>query len=72
MVGVEHLDGADSGLFDVSKERLQFIVVIAVLLLWTVGLIVSLVDGDTMLRILTPLMTMVFGWLFTQKATAAS
>ncbi|HEY7418785.1 MAG TPA: hypothetical protein VH593_26635 [Ktedonobacteraceae bacterium] len=52
-----------------SKSTVQKIVVAVVLGVWIIGVIVALTDGITMLRVTTPLMTTVVGWLFTETAT---
>jgi hypothetical protein len=54
-----------------TRERLQLVVALAVLAAWLVGVIVAVYDGLTVLRVTTPLLTVVCGWLFTQKATEA-
>jgi hypothetical protein len=51
-----------------NKESLQLIVVGVIIILWILGLIISTFDGNTMLKAVTPMMTLVFGWLFTAKA----
>ena len=53
-----------------NKERLQFIVVIVIVVMWVIGIVLSIFDGSVLAKAMTPLLTMVFGWLFTQKATA--
>jgi len=39
--------------------------------LWGIGIIVAAFDGDVMVRVMTPLMTMMIGWLFTDKASSS-
>lgn len=52
-----------------TKSRLQIIVASGIVGLWGVGAILATIDGDTMLKVTTPLVTMIFGWLFAAKAT---
>lgn len=47
----------------------QRLVVGAILGAWLAGVLVALVDGATVLRVTTPLMTTVLGFVFTAKAT---
>jgi hypothetical protein len=54
----------------VTKQKLQFIVVIVIVAVWVVGLILSVFDGNTLAKATTPLMTLVFGWLFAQNAVS--
>jgi hypothetical protein len=53
------------------REYGQGIVAALVVCVWLVGVLVALVDGVTLLRLTTPLLTTVLGWLFTAKATGA-
>jgi len=56
----------------VSRAKLQLWIVLALFLLWAVGLIVATAGGSPlMLKILTPLITTALGWLFTARATEA-
>jgi hypothetical protein len=52
-----------------TRARAQALVASLVVAAWLIGLGVALVDGLTVLRATTPLMTGVVGWLFTEKAT---
>lgn len=47
----------------------RLVVVALVVLAWLIGLSLAIADGVTVLRVTTPLMTIVAGWLFTEKAT---
>jgi len=53
----------------VNRERVQLVVALGMIALWALGLFVALWDGNTMLKVVTPFMTMVIGWLFTAKAS---
>jgi hypothetical protein len=55
----------------VKKSNAQFIVVMVVVVAWALALLLAQFDGSTMLKVVTPLMTLVFGWLFSAKATEA-
>jgi hypothetical protein len=52
-----------------DKPKLQLMIVILIMALWTIGILVAVLDGSTMLKAVTPMMTLVFGWLFTAKVT---
>jgi hypothetical protein len=54
----------------VNKGKVQLIVVLVVFGLWVFGMILAQFDGNELLKIITPFMTMVFGWLFAEKATS--
>lgn len=54
-----------------TKARTQLIVVFVVIAMWVIGVVVAALDGTVVLKATTPLMTLVFGWLFTQRATEA-
>lgn len=56
----------------VTKGKLQLIIALSMFVLWGVGIVVASFDGDAMVKLMTPLMTMMVGWLFTQKATNGS
>jgi hypothetical protein len=56
----------------VSKAKLQVIITLGLLTLWGLGAIVASFDGNTLLKVTTPLATMCFGWLFATKATEGS
>ena len=51
-----------------SQTRLQIIVVLVALVLWVAAVVLALLDGDEVLKIVTPIVTMAFGWLFAVKA----
>lgn len=54
-----------------NKERLQFIVVCAVCAMWVLGVLVAWKDGNLIMRATTPLVTMMFGWLFAARITGS-
>jgi hypothetical protein len=54
-----------------TKEKLQFIVALIIIAVWVLGIILSIIDGSTLAKATTPIVMMMFGWLFTQKATTA-
>ena len=37
--------------------------------LWGISLFVAILDGNTMVKVVTPFMTMTLGWMFSEKAT---
>jgi hypothetical protein len=51
-----------------DKTTLQLLVVGVIVLVWVIALIIAAFDGSVMLKATTPLMTLVFGWLFAAKA----
>lgn len=53
-----------------AKRRLQITIACGIVGLWGIGAILAAVDGDALLKATTPLVTMIFGWLFAAKATA--
>lgn len=55
---------------NLTKPNVQLIVALCMFGLWAVGIVVAAFDGDVMVKVMTPLMTMMIGWLFTEKATA--
>jgi len=55
----------------VSKSQVQLLIAILMFGLWGIGIIVAAFDGDVMVRVMTPLMTMMIGWLFTDKASSS-
>jgi len=56
-----------------TPAKLRVVVALAVLSLWVVGAVVAQFGGSTtLLKIATPMMTMVVGWLFTERATAGA
>jgi hypothetical protein len=55
----------------VSKGTLQLVVALVVVAAWAIAVLVAINDGNTLLRVTTPMMTGVMGWLFTEKATTA-
>ena len=54
-----------------TKTTMQMTVAGIIVAVWIGAGIVALFDGKTMLRIATPAAMVVFGWLFTEKATTA-
>ena len=53
-----------------TPAKLRGIVALGVLGLWLGGAVLAQVTGDsTILKVVTPMMTMVVGWLFTERAT---
>lgn len=51
------------------KDKVQAIVVLAIVILWIVSVVLATLDGNEMLKIVTPITTMMFGWLFAVKAS---
>lgn len=54
-----------------KKSSVQLWVALFMIALWGVGLLVAVWDGDVMVKVMTPLMTVMLGWLFTDHATRA-
>jgi hypothetical protein len=54
----------------VSKKTIQFAVVGVVCIAWLAALVVAFIDGTAGLKAVTPFVTLVFGWLFAERATA--
>ena len=52
-----------------TKEKLQLLVVLILVIAWLVSLIIASFDGALAAKILTPIVTTAMGWLFTQKVT---
>jgi hypothetical protein len=53
-----------------TKSNAQLWIAVAMVVLWGVGLIVAAFDGSEMVKIMTPMMTLMLGWLFTDHATS--
>jgi hypothetical protein len=52
-----------------EKEKLQSIIILLLGAAWIIGAIIATFDGNVLLRVTTPMVTLAFGWLFAQKAT---
>lgn len=52
-----------------DRGMVQLVVVLLVFGLWSVSMLVAAFDGSTMAKLMTPMMTMVAGWLFAEKAS---
>jgi len=54
-----------------TKSTVQLIVVLVIVGVWVFALLLAQFDGNTMLKVVTPIMTMMTGWLFAAKVTEA-
>jgi hypothetical protein len=53
-----------------NKTGVQLYVAIGMIVLWAVGLLLIPWIGTEMVKLMTPLLTMMIGWLFTERATS--
>jgi hypothetical protein len=54
-----------------SQAKLQFLIVTVIVILWIVAVCIAAFDGNDLLKIVTPIATMAFGWLFADKAVSS-
>jgi hypothetical protein len=52
-----------------KKSTIQWIVIGYVVVFWSVGAVVAVFDGNELLKFATPILTIIFGWLFTSSVT---
>jgi len=54
---------------EATRRHLQVVVAVGIISLWGAGAILATFDGSTLLKVTTPLVTMMFGWLFAARVT---
>lgn len=52
-----------------TVEKIRLLVVLVMFFLWVAAVLTAVWDGSTLLKVITPLTTMMMGWLFTAKVT---
>lgn len=50
-----------------KKSQVQYLVIGGLLFAWVAAGIIASLDGSTMLRATTPVVTLAFGWLFARS-----
>lgn len=54
---------------ELTKDKLQLYAVIVIIVVWVIALFLIPAIGNTLVAVMTPIMTTTLGWLFTSKAS---